>query len=69
MAEIPKVGVRELRSKLATYLNSGEPIAIVRHGQTIGYYVPTSESENSLELETLKQAASKLNSLLEQHSS
>lgn len=43
MSSIPKVGIRELRANLADYLKSRKPIAIVRHGQTLGYYVPIEE--------------------------
>jgi hypothetical protein len=32
-----KVGVREFREKLAGYLESGRPLAIMRHGETLGY--------------------------------
>ena len=35
-----KVGIREFREKLATYLLETEvPVAITRHGDTIGYYI------------------------------
>jgi antitoxin (DNA-binding transcriptional repressor) of toxin-antitoxin stability system len=34
------VGVREFRENLATHLESEEPVAITRHGDTIGHYVP-----------------------------
>jgi PHD/YefM family antitoxin component YafN of YafNO toxin-antitoxin module len=36
------VGIREFRDKLATYLLEADgPLAITRHGDTIGYYLPT----------------------------
>ena len=63
MPNIAKVAIGKLRSNLANYLNGNEPIAIVRHGQTIGYYVPTSIEESTLEKESLKQAISKLDGL------
>jgi hypothetical protein len=68
MADISKVKIGELRSNLANYLNGKEPIAIVRHGQTIGYYVPASVDESALERESLKQAVSKLDGLLKERS-
>ncbi len=66
MANIPKVGIGKLRSNLANYLNSKEPIAIVRHGQTIGYYVPATVDESAAERESLKQAVSRLDGLLQE---
>jgi PHD/YefM family antitoxin component YafN of YafNO toxin-antitoxin module len=36
-----KVGIREFREKLASYvLESDTPVAITRHGDTVGYYIP-----------------------------
>ena len=36
-----KVGVREFRSGLAEYIASATPVAVTRHGQTVGYFIPT----------------------------
>src|SRR5579862_8169365 len=36
-----KVGIREFRENLSSYLESKTPVAITRHGATIGIYVPT----------------------------
>ena len=35
-----RVGIRELRAKLAYHLESLTPIEVTRHGRTIGLYVP-----------------------------
>jgi len=66
MPNISKVSIGKLRSNLANYLNSNEPIAIVRHGRTIGYYVPATVDESEIERESLKQAVSKLDGLLQE---
>ncbi len=66
MPNIPRVSIAKLRSNLANYLNSPQPIAIVRHGQTIGYYVPASVDESEIEQKSLKQAVSKLEGLLQE---
>lgn len=43
-----KIGVREFRERIATYLESGTPIAVTRRGETLGVYVPTPKTlENS----------------------
>jgi len=39
--ETTKVGIREFRSDLAEYIASSTPVAVTRHGQTVGYFIPT----------------------------
>jgi hypothetical protein len=41
--ETVKVGVREFRENLAGYLESGRPLAIMRHGETLGFYIPAKQ--------------------------
>jgi PHD/YefM family antitoxin component YafN of YafNO toxin-antitoxin module len=58
--ETQKVGIREFREKLATYvLESEGPMAITRHGDTVGYYIPArrkrTEAEKAAFLERAKQ--------------
>jgi antitoxin (DNA-binding transcriptional repressor) of toxin-antitoxin stability system len=59
-----KVGVKEFRAHLPAYLDSVSPIAITRHGETIGYYIPAHQGRNQAELEALKQAAAKLETMM-----
>lgn len=59
-----KVGVKEFRAHLPAYLDSVSPIAITRHGETIGYYIPAHQGRNRAELDALKQAAAKLEALM-----
>ncbi|HVV69111.1 MAG TPA: type II toxin-antitoxin system Phd/YefM family antitoxin [Gammaproteobacteria bacterium] len=61
---VVKVGMREFRSHLPQYLLSSSPIAITRHGETMGFYIPTRHHPELAELEALKQAASQLEKLL-----
>jgi antitoxin (DNA-binding transcriptional repressor) of toxin-antitoxin stability system len=61
---LQKIGIREFRNNLAKYLSASEPIAVMRHGQTIGYFLPTHQKPAIAELETLKVAAAKLDALL-----
>jgi hypothetical protein len=49
--ETVKVGVREFRENLAGYLESGRPLAIVRHGETLGFYIPAKQRTRKAELE------------------
>ena len=56
-----KVGIREFREKLATYLlETDETVAITRHGDTVGYYVPARRKRTEAERAALKEAASRL---------
>lgn len=62
--ESTKVGIREFRSDLAEYIASGTPVAVTRHGQTVGYFIPT---HGQVEADTvaLKKASKTLDKLLE----
>lgn len=45
-----RIGIREFRESLSTYLlQSQAPIAITRHGDTVGYYIPTRRKRTSEE--------------------
>lgn len=59
-----KVGVKEFRAKLPAYLQSLSPVAITRHGETIGFYIPTHQNRNQLEFDALKQAATQLEAMM-----
>ena len=59
-----KVGIREFRERLATFLESSGPIAITRHGETVGYYIPARPSKNAAHLAALRTAAAQLDALL-----
>jgi hypothetical protein len=54
-----RVGIREFRENLASYLESQTPVAITRHGATIGIYVPTHRKPSEDDLEALRAAGEK----------
>ena len=63
--ETLKVGIREFREKLATYLlQSDKPLAITRHGDTIGFYLPARRGRSEAERSALRQAATRLQEML-----
>jgi antitoxin (DNA-binding transcriptional repressor) of toxin-antitoxin stability system len=62
--ETVKVGVREFRDNLAGYLESGTPLAIMRHGETVGYYIPAQKRNRKAELEAMRAAARDLDELI-----
>lgn len=60
-----KVGIREFREKLSSYLlENEETVAITRHGDTVGYYIPARRKRTETERATLKEAASRLQKTL-----
>jgi len=64
--EPTKVGVREFRDKLAYFLEAKTPVAITRHGETVGLYIPTRRRTSNRDLTALKVAAAKLDAMLEE---
>ena len=59
-----KVGIREFRENLSDYLESKTPVAITRHGTTIGIYVPTRPDTSEADLEALRIAGEKMQQLI-----
>lgn len=64
--EATKVGIREFRSGLADYIASETPVAVTRHGQTIGFFIPT-KGQADADLVALKKASAELDRLLAAH--
>ena len=62
--ETIKVGMREFREKLAGYLESGTPLAIMRHGETLGYYIPARKRSRKAEIEAMRAAARDLDEMI-----
>ena len=62
--ETVKIGVREFREKLAGYLESGTPLAIMRHGETLGYYIPAQKRSRKAEIEAMRAAAKDLEEMI-----
>lgn len=58
-----KVGIREFRADLAGFIASSTPVAVTRHGQTVGYFIPT-QGEQTNALATLHQAGQVLDAML-----
>ncbi len=55
-----RVGIRELRDKLASYLESTVPIEVTRHGQTVGFYIPVPKRPGQAEREALLEAGRRM---------
>ena len=56
-----KVGVREFRERVASFLESDTPVAVTRRGETLGVYVPTCGKRPKMaNISELKAAADRL---------
>lgn len=62
--ETEKIGVREFRENLAGYLESGKPLAITRHGETLGFYIPAQKRSRKAEVEAMRAAAKDLDAMI-----
>lgn len=58
-----KVGIREFRSGLAEYIATETPVAVTRHGQTVGIFIPTPGQADA-DVAALKKASTELDRLL-----
>ena len=59
-----RVGIREFREKLSSYLESSTPVAITRHGETVGFYIPARRKQKEADLEALRRAGEQLDALI-----
>jgi hypothetical protein len=62
--ETAKVGIRQFRADLAEHIASSTPIAVTRHGQTVGYFIPT-HGHIETDIVALKKVSKALDKLLE----
>ena len=59
-----KIGIREFRENLAGYLEAGKSLAITRHGETLGFYIPAQTRSRKIQLEAMRQAARDLDEMI-----
>jgi len=60
-----RIGIREFRESLSTYLlQSQAPIAITRHGDTVGYYIPTRKRRTPEQREASRRSHEKMQQML-----
>ena len=62
--ETNRIGIREFRENLAGYLESDQPLAITRHGETLGFYIPAQRRNRKAELQAMRAAARDLDELI-----
>ncbi|OIP16701.1 MAG: prevent-host-death protein [Comamonadaceae bacterium CG_4_9_14_3_um_filter_60_33] len=61
--EATKVGIREFRAGMAEFIAASTPVALTRHGQTVGYFIPT-QGQPQADIAALKKAGKTLDKLL-----
>ena len=61
--EATKVGIREFRAGMAKFIASSTPVAVTRHGQTIGYFIAT-HGQVEADIASLKKTSKILDRLL-----
>ena len=60
-----KVGIREFRDNLASYLlQSDSPVAITRHGDTVGFYLPVRRKRTEAEKEAFMEAGRRVDEMM-----
>ena len=62
--ETEKIGIREFRENLAGYLEGGKPLAITRHGETLGFFIPAQKRSRKAEVEAMRAAAKELDAMI-----
>jgi antitoxin (DNA-binding transcriptional repressor) of toxin-antitoxin stability system len=62
--EATKVGMREFREQLARYLESEVPIAVTKHGRTVGLYIPVRHEPAEQDIAALRDAGRRLDEWL-----
>jgi PHD/YefM family antitoxin component YafN of YafNO toxin-antitoxin module len=66
--ETMKIGVRQFRDNFASYVGStDQPIAITRHQDIVGYYIPARPRRTEDEKTALRQAVAKLHEVLHEN--
>jgi antitoxin (DNA-binding transcriptional repressor) of toxin-antitoxin stability system len=58
--ERSKVGIREFREQLGMYLESDQPVAVTKHGRTVGFYIPVRRDVTSEDRQALRDAGRRL---------
>lgn len=57
MDQAQKIGIREFRAHLSEVIAADRPMAVTRHGQTVGVFIPTRPPVTAEALAALQAAA------------
>lgn len=59
-----KIGVREFRENLSGYLEGGRALAITRHGEPLGFFIPAQKQSRQAALGAMRAAAKDLDAMI-----
>lgn len=59
-----KVGMREFREQLAAFLEGEAPVAVTKHGRTVGVYIPVRGAAEAADRAALHEAGQRLDAWL-----
>ena len=62
--ETEKIGIREFRENLSGYLEGGRALAITRHGETLGFFIPAQKRSRKAEVGAMRAAAKDLDAMI-----
>jgi hypothetical protein len=65
MSKLKNVGVREFRDHATTYLSGSDPVAVSKHGQVIGFYIPVERDDHQA-VRAVEQLGRTVEKLLEE---
>ena len=63
MSKLQNVGVREFRDHATKYLSGSDPVAVSKHGQVIGFYIPI-EADRELSRRAMEQLGRSVEAIL-----
>ena len=55
-----RIGIREFRENLSSVIEGDSAVAITRHGETVGYYIPARRRPTKEDIARLDAAAAKV---------
>jgi antitoxin (DNA-binding transcriptional repressor) of toxin-antitoxin stability system len=65
-AKVAKVGMRQFRHEFGEWVDAGKPLAITKHGRTVGLYIPVRQRPAAAQLTALEEAGRVLDALMAQ---
>ncbi|HTY48894.1 MAG TPA: hypothetical protein VMB48_04290 [Steroidobacteraceae bacterium] len=57
-----KVGMREFRHRFGEYAEADKPVAVTKHGRTVGFYIPVRRRPEAEDLAAFREAREALQS-------
>jgi hypothetical protein len=62
-----KVGMREFRHRFGEYAEADKPVAVTKHGRTVGFYIPLRRKPAAEDLAAFREAHEVLQAWMLEH--